>query len=85
MKTLKLTGLTRHLEAILRVVRPSLLRTGIGPRSHVAVRMARLAENGIIRPPHRPLPIDALTASPPKPRKSVLQALLDERSELPPP
>ena len=44
-------------------------------------RLARLEAAGLVRRPMGSLPLDALRADPPRARRSVLAALLDERAE----
>lgn len=43
-------------------------------------RLARLEMAGLIRRPSRPLPLEALREPAPASRKSVLEALLEERA-----
>jgi len=44
-------------------------------------RLARLAAAGLARLPTRALPLKVLAAKPPRARRSVVKALLDERAE----
>jgi len=44
-------------------------------------RLARLETAGLVRRPTQPLPLKLLAAKPPRSRRSVLAALLDERAE----
>ena len=44
-------------------------------------RLGRLERAGLVRRPKSPLSLKALRAAAPKPRKSVTQALLEERRE----
>ena len=44
-------------------------------------RLARLEAAGLVRRPVRPVPFAALNAAPPQPERSVLAALIEERTE----
>ena len=44
-------------------------------------RLIRLEAAGLVRRPSRPLPMAALEAKPPKSRRSVLDALIEERAD----
>jgi len=46
-----------------------------------ADRISRLEKAGLVRRAQRPLPIDRLRVAPPTARRSVLEALLEERRE----
>jgi prevent-host-death family protein len=47
----------------------------------VGARLGRLTAAGLVRPPQRALPPRFLKSKPPRSRRSVLKALLDERAE----
>jgi prevent-host-death family protein len=55
----------------------------IEPSKHTVASLTRLAREGLVRPPKRALALEFLRAPPPppKPRQSVLEALLEERRE----
>jgi len=44
-------------------------------------RLTRLRRAGLLAPPTRPMPIEALRQPAPRPAKSVVAALLEEREE----
>jgi len=44
-------------------------------------RLARLRRAGLLAPPTRPMPIEALRQPAPRPAESVVAALLEEREE----
>jgi len=44
-------------------------------------RLIRLEAAGLVRRPSRPLPMAALEAKPPNSRRSVLDALIEERAD----
>ena len=44
-------------------------------------RLARLEAAGLVRRPVRPVPFATLNAAPPQPERSVLAALIEERTE----
>ncbi|MFQ6018358.1 MAG: hypothetical protein ACE5KF_09185 [Kiloniellaceae bacterium] len=48
-------------------------------RGTVDDRLDRLEREGLVRRAVRPVPIELLEESPPKPGKSVLEALIEER------
>jgi antitoxin (DNA-binding transcriptional repressor) of toxin-antitoxin stability system len=49
--------------------------------AQVEGRLARLERGGLLRRSRAPVPLKALRAAAPKPRRSVTQALLEERRE----
>lgn len=49
--------------------------------AHPGDRIARLEKAGLVRRGRRPLRLDLLRAAPPAARRSVLEALLEERRE----
>ena len=51
----------------------------VSGREGIAGRLARLEAAGLVSRPASALPMKALRAAPPRPRRSVLKALLDER------
>jgi antitoxin (DNA-binding transcriptional repressor) of toxin-antitoxin stability system len=61
--------------------RPIARLDRIGVRDAEDERIARLEAAGIISRPERPWSGDALKGELPKPKKSVLEALLEERAE----
>ncbi len=63
---------------VAKLVRPSPAETG----EREAEMLTRLADNGVVAPPRAPLRADFFTDMP-RSRKSVVQALLDEREEAP--
>jgi prevent-host-death family protein len=51
----------------------------IEAQEHPEERLARLELQGLVRRSTKPVPMELLRTSPPKPKHSVLQALLEER------
>ena len=54
---------------------------GIRHDDRAGDRIARLERAGLVRRPTAAVPMKALRAAPAKPRRSVVQALIDERRE----
>ena len=50
-------------------------------RAHSEDKLARLERDGLVRRSRQPVPMELLRAPAPKPKRSVLQALLQERSQ----
>jgi len=53
----------------------------VGGLREAEERLARLEGAGLMRRATKPLPLKVLASSPPRSRRSVLAALLEERSE----
>jgi len=93
MKKANISDLKNRLSSYLRMVRSGetvlvmdrnrpiarIERVGGAPAGDE--RLARLEAAGLIRRPVAALPLELLAAEPPRSRKSVLEALLEERSE----
>ncbi len=93
MEKATISQLKNRLSAYLRKVRagetvlvldrdrPIARIERIGGRHDADARLARLEAAGLVSRPTTPLPLAALTADPPRSRRSVLAALLQERAE----
>jgi antitoxin (DNA-binding transcriptional repressor) of toxin-antitoxin stability system len=92
MEKVTISQLKNSLSAYLRKVRggeallildreePVARLERIDPTHHPDARLLRLEQAGAIRRAQRERPLDALTNStPPRPRRSVLEAMLEER------
>ena len=65
---------------VLDHTRPIARIEPIGGRQAFDERLLRLEAAGLVRRPSRPLPVATLKAKPPKSRRSVLDALVEERA-----
>lgn len=93
MEKATISQLKNRLSAYLRKVRagatilildrdePIARLERIGAAERPADREARLARSGLLRRASRPLRLAALRAGAPRPARSVVDALLDERRE----
>lgn len=93
MEKATISQLKNRLSAYLRRVRAGatvlildrdepvarLERVGVGERH--ADRISRLEKAGVLRPGRRRLRVDRLRSPPPTARRSVLEALLEDRRE----
>ena len=93
METTNISNLKNRLSSYLRKVRagetvlvldrdqPIARIERVGAASGADGRLARLEAAGLVRRAIRPLPLEILATDPPRSRRSVLEALLEERAE----
>ena len=93
MEKATISELKNRLSAYLRMVRagetvlvldrsrPIARIERVGGPTGIDDRLGRLEAAGLVRRPKRGLPMKSLATPPPRPKQSVLSALLDERSE----
>ena len=93
MEKATISELKNRLSAYLRKVRagetvlvldrnrPIARLERIGGPLEADERLARLEAAGLLSHPTAPLPLDILAADPPRSRRSVLAALLEERAQ----
>ena len=93
MTTVGIRELKNRLSAYLKKVRagqtilifdrdePVARLEGIRQGDHAADRIARLERAGLLRRAAAPVPMKALRAATPRPKRSVVQALIDERRD----
>jgi antitoxin (DNA-binding transcriptional repressor) of toxin-antitoxin stability system len=77
LKKVRAGGTVLILDRDTPVARLERVEGGARP----ADRLARLEKAGLVRRGRRPLRVDRLRAAPPGARRSVLEALLEERRE----
>ena len=70
-----------HVILILDRDQPVARLEGVAEQSDPEGRLARLERSGLVRRPRSSVPLKALKAAPPKAKRSVTQALIDERRE----
>ena len=93
MEKATISELKNRLSAYLKKVRagqtilifdrdePVARLEGIRQGDHAADRIARLERAGLLRRAVAPVPMKALRAATPRPKRSVVQALIDERRD----
>ncbi len=93
MEKATISELRKHLGAYLEKVRagesvlildrnrPVARLVGVAGRDPADDRLARLESEGLLRRALGPIPKELLEEAPPKPGKSVLEALIEERRE----
>ena len=93
MEKATISELRKHLRAYLEKVRagesvlildhdrPVARLVGVAGQDPAVDRLARLESEGLLRRALGPIPKELLEEPPPKPGKSVLEALIEERRE----
>ena len=93
MEKATISELRKHLSAYLKKVRagesvlildrnrPVARLVGVAAHDPADDRLARLESEGLVRRALGPIPRELLEEPPPKPGKSVLEALIGERRE----
>lgn len=77
LKKVRAGGTVLILDRDTPIARLERVEAGARP----ADRLSRLEKAGLVRRGRRPLQLDRLRAAPPAARRSVLEALLEERRE----
>ena len=93
MEKVTISQLKNHLSAFLKKVRagesvlildrnrPVARLVSVARQDPADARLARLESEGLVRRALGPIPKELLEEPPPKPGKSVLEALIEERRE----